>query len=318
MPSKTILSFLILFISTSFLFAQNEEKSSKISSEELSITPLIDGTLLIPESDKPVPLAIIIAGSGPTDRDGNQPMMKNNSLKFLAEGLSQEEIATFRFDKRIVKQIHNRNVDERKIRFDHFIDDAISIINHFSKDDRFSKIYIIGHSQGSLIGMIAAQDKADGFVSIAGAGQVIDNIVVDQLAQQAPALQQNAREAFDEMKANGISKNYNPMLASIFREDIQPFMLSWMKYNPAEEVKKLDMPVLIINGDKDIQVKISEAELLHDARPDAEYHIIGNMNHVLKHVEDMSLENQKSYNIHDLPVVPELIKTIAEFINSKE
>lgn len=310
-------SILLLFI-TSFVFAQQENKKIEIPSEEISITPLIDGTLLLPESDKPLPLAIIIAGSGPTDRDGNQPMMKNNSLKFLAEGLSQKNIATFRYDKRIVKQIQIRNVDERKARFDHFIDDAMAILEHFSSDDRFSKIYFIGHSQGSLIGMVAAQNGADGFVSIAGAGQEIDNIVVDQLAQQAPYLQENARQAFDEMKTNGVSKNFDPVLASIFREEIQPFMLSWMKYDPIKEIKKLDIPVLIINGDKDIQVKNSEAELLYKARPDAEFHIIPNMNHVLKHVEDMGLENQKSYTIHDLPVVPELIETIQKFINSRE
>lgn len=316
MSLKRIISLVILFISTSFLFAQSEE-TPEIPSEDVSITPLIDGTLLIPTSDKEIPLAIIIAGSGPTDRDGNQPMMKNNSLRFLAEGLLNKKVATFRYDKRIVKQIQNRNVDERKIRFDDFIEDAISIVKYFSKDERFSKIYIIGHSQGSLIGMVSARHDVDGFISIAGSGQEIDQIIIDQLGQQAPYLQENARESFEEMKTNGISKNYNPLLASIFREDIQPFMLSWMKYNPVEEIKKLDMPVLIINGDKDIQVKVSEAELLHTAKPDAEFHIIPNMNHVLKHVEDMSLENQKSYNIHDLPVIPKLLETIAEFINSR-
>lgn len=315
MIQKRIISFIIFFVATTYFFAQNDE-AVKFQEEEVSITPLIDGTLLIPNSEKEVPLAIIIAGSGPTDRDGNQPMMKNNSLKFLAEELSKQNIATFRYDKRIVKQIQNHNVDERKIRFDDFIDDAIAGIKHFSEDKRFSKIYIIGHSQGSLIGMVAAQNGADGFISIAGAAQEIDHIIVNQLGQQAPYLQENARESFEEMKNNGISKNYNPLLASIFREDIQPFMLSWMKYNPINEIKKLDIPVLILNGDKDIQVEISEAELLHAAKPEAEIHIIPNMNHVLKHVEDMSLENQKSYNIHNLPVIPQLIETISEFINS--
>jgi len=299
----------LLFIFSATLMAQ-----PALHTEDVRITPLIDGTLMVPDSDLPAPLAIFIAGSGPTDRNGNQPMMQNNSLRFLAEGLAAKNIATFRYDKRIVKLIQNRTVDEKKLRFDDFIDDAIAVLNHFKDDDRFSKIYIIGHSQGSLIGMVAAQHGADGFVSIAGAGQEIDDVIVDQLAKQAPGLTDSARLAFDDLRANGIAQNYDPGLASIFREALQPFILSWMQYDPQEEIAKLNMPVLIINGDKDIQVLPEEAEKLHHAKPDADLRIIENMNHVLKEVHDMGLENQKSYNMHDLPVMPELVKAIGDFI----
>ena len=289
-------------------------QNNDFHSEDLTITSLIDGTLLIPDTSETHPLAIIIAGSGPTDRNGNQQMMKNNSLKFLAEGLYQKSIATFRYDKRIVKQMKNGSIDEKNIHFGDFISDAIAILDYFKKDKRFSKIYIIGHSQGSLIGMIAAQKGADGFISIAGAGQEIDDVVIDQLTQQAPGLADNARTAFDDLRANGISYNYSPSLASIFRKDIQPFMFSWMQYNPQDEIKKLQIPVLIINGNNDIQVQISEAELLKAAKPDAEYVIIPKMNHIFKEVEGNSLENSKSYNQYNLPVMPELINSIADFI----
>lgn len=310
----TVLFFLFPII----LIAQEEEKNG-VQSEEVKITPLIDGTLLLPTTDEPVPLAIIIAGSGPTDRNGNQPMMNNNSLKLLAEALTADSIATFRYDKRIVKQIMMRQIDESKVRFDHFIDDAIAIIHHFKEDPRFSSIYILGHSQGSLIGMVASQNnRVDGFVSIAGSGQSIDKIIIEQLGFQAPALQENAIQAFEDLRTKGESRDYNPLLASIFREDIQPFMLSWMKYDPAEEIKKLEIPMLIINGDKDIQVQVSEAEQLHSLSPDARLMIVPDMNHVLKKVEDMGLENQKSYNQPDLPIVQELIEGITKFINPEK
>src|SRR5690606_20116479 len=117
---------------------------------------------------------------------------------------------------RIVKQLKNRTIDEKNIHFGDFIVDATAIIDHFKKDNRFSKIYIIGHSQGSLVGMVAAQGKADGFISIAGAGQEIDDVIVEQLSQQAPGLVDNARSAFDDIRAEGISYNYDPGLASIF------------------------------------------------------------------------------------------------------
>lgn len=285
------------------------------NSEELKITPLIDGTLLVPKKEKNLPLAIIIAGSGPTDRDGNQQMMKNNSLKFLAEGLYDKEIATFRYDKRIVKQMKNRSIDERNIHFGDFISDAVAVLKYFQKDKRFSKIYIIGHSQGSLIGMVASQEGANGFISIAGAGQEIDDVIVDQLSKQAADLVDNARTSFDDLRANGVAYNYSPGLASIFRKEIQPFIFSWMQYNPQEEIVKLDIPIMIINGDKDFQVQVSEAELLHSAKPDATYKIIHNMNHIFKEVEGNSLENSKTYNQYNLPVIPELIDSIADFIN---
>lgn len=300
----------LIFIFSLTAIGQNSE----FHSEELHITPLVDGTLLTPIIDGSQPLAIIIGGSGPTDRNGNQQMMQNNSLKFLAEGLYNKGIATFRYDKRIVKQMKKGTVNESDIHFGDFIDDAVEVLKYFQKDKRFSKIYIIGHSQGSLVGMVAAQEGADGFISIAGAGQEIDDVIVDQLAKQAPALIDNARTAFDDIRANGAAYNYHPALSSIFRKELQPFLFSWMQYDPQEELVKLNIPVFIINGDKDIQVETSEAELLKTTKPDAEFLIVPNMNHVLKKVEGNSLENSKTYNQYNLPVMPELINAVADFI----
>ncbi|MEH6766085.1 MAG: alpha/beta hydrolase [Aequorivita antarctica] len=283
-------------------------------SEDLSITPLIDGTLMTPGASGKLPLAIIIGDSGPTDRNGNQQMVVNNSLKFLGEGLYENGIATFRYDKRIVKQMKKRMVTEKNIRFDDFIGDAVAILEYFKKDKRFSKIYFIGHGQGSLVGMVAAQSGANGFVSIAGAGQEIDDMIVDQLTKEAPGLVDNARTSFDDLRANGVAYNYSDGLASIFRKEIQPFIYTWMQFDPKVEIAKLNIPVLIINGDKDIQVQVSENELLKNAKPDAEYKVIPKMNHIFKEIEGNNLENSKSYNIYNLPVMPELINTVSDFI----
>jgi len=303
-------SFIFFIFFLGIATAQNKT----FNSEDLSITPLIDGTLIVPTTTKKIPLAIIIGGSGPTDRNGNQQMMENNNLRFLAEGLYENDIATFRYDKRIVKQMKLRTLDEKNIHFGDFIDDATAVLLYFKKDERFSKIYIIGHSQGSLIGMVAAQNGADGFVSIAGAGQEIDDVIIDQLTKQAPGLVDNARTSFDDLRANGVAINYSPGLASIFRKEIQPFVYSWMQYDPKIEITKLKIPVLILNGDKDLQVQVSEAEFLKNAKPDAEYEIIPNMNHVFKKIEGNDLENSKSYNIYNLPIMPELINSISDFI----
>ena len=303
---------LLISIFLHSLISLGQEK--KFNAEELSITPLVDGTLLVPEGQAKLPLAIIIGGSGPTDRNGNQQMVVNNSLRFLAEGLYEHGIATFRYDKRIVKQMKQRTLQERNIRFEDFIDDAIAVVHHFKNDQRFLKLFIIGHSQGSLVGMVAAQQGVDGFISIAGTGQEIDDVIVDQLLKQAPGLADSARTAFDDLRANGAAYNYSPGLASIFRKEIQPFILSWMQFDPKEELPKLRCPVLIINGDKDIQVQISEAELLLAAKPDAQFKVISKMNHIFKEIDGNDLENSKSYNSYNLPVMPELITIVSTFI----
>ncbi len=294
------------------LLAQEGNKT-----ETIRVSPLLEGTLLMPADSPNPPLVILIAGSGPTDRDGNQNMMKNNSLKFLAEGLAERGIASFRYDKRIVKMIKNGQVNEKGIRFDDFIEDAVLVVEKMRVDDRFGKLYVLGHSQGSLVGMIAARNRADGFISIAGAGQEIDDVIVDQLAKQAPGLTENARQSFDDLRVNGVAQNFSPGLASIFRPDIQPFIFSWMQYNPQVEIAKLEIPVLILNGTKDLQVQISEAQALQEAKPDATFVIIEDMNHVFKEISGNDLENSKSYNQPMLPIKKELIEITADFILQK-
>jgi len=312
MKNFTVAAFLTVF---TFGFAQEKP----FISEELTIKNQIEGTLLIPTKENPMPLVILIQGSGPTDRDGNQPNMRNHSLRYLAEGLAEENIATFRFDKRLVKMAVQGRLREEDIRFDHFIEDAIAVLEHFLDDERFSHLVIAGHSEGSLVGMVAANNGADAFISIAGAGQAIDHVIVEQLRRQTPELAEEARKNFDEMRETGVSRNYSIMLSSIFRESVQPFMRSWMMYNPQKEIARLDMPVLILNGTEDIQVNVDEARLLHRAKPLAEMYLIENMNHVFKEIATGdNIENAKSYNEPHRPIMPELVEKISVFVKSIE
>ena len=280
---------------------------------DLRINQYVEGTLLAPRQET-VPLAIIINGSGPIDRNGNEMMTKNNSAKKLAEALAKKGIATFRYDKRTLKA-QQLNIDEKDMRFDDFIDDAKAVIKRFSELPTYSSLYIIGHSQGSLVGMIAAQEKADGFISIAGAGQTIDSLIVEQIGRQMPGLEESARIAFNELRANGKVKDYNQGLASLFKKSIQPFMFSWMKYDPQQEIKKLEMPVLIINGDNDLQVNINEAEKLKAAKPNAELVIVENLNHIYRIIDkNDDIANQKSYNEPQRPISNEMVEQISNFI----
>ena len=302
-------AFILFLLFNSILYAQDK----LFNQQQITINKHIDGTLLLPNKiDKPN-LAIIIAGSGPTDRDGNQNLLKNNSLKKLAERLSENDIATFRYDKRIVKQMRQGNIDYN-ISFDDFITDAISVINFFKTKDDFNKIYIIGHSQGSLVGMIAAKDGADGYVSLAGAGKPIDEVIVDQINNTAPMFNEDTKRVFSVLKEGKVTDDYPLALATVFNKEVQPFMISWMKYSPQFELKKLDIPILIINGTKDLQVSVDEANLLKASLENAQIEIIEKMNHILVPIEGDNLENSKSYNESFRKLSPLLIDTIVNFI----
>ncbi|MFC6096732.1 alpha/beta hydrolase family protein [Flavobacterium qiangtangense] len=304
---KALLTYLFLF--STIIFAQ--EKTFK--TEEISIDPMLNGTLYKPnKSSKKTNLVILIPGSGIPDRNGNQPGASNNSLKFLSEGLASKDIAVFAYDKRAIAQLKAGNISEKDVTFDDVIADVKQVIQYFKTKKEFNKIIISGHSEGSLVGMIASKDNADGYVSIAGAGRPIDEILEEQVVKQAPFLKTELRKNLDILKSGQTFKLENKMLSSLFRESVQPYLISWFKYDPRVEIKKLQIPVLIINGTKDLQVPESDAELLHEAYPKSELVIIENMNHVFKEIKEDS-ENMKSYNDLTLPVVPELIEKIATF-----
>lgn len=305
---KHFIWVLLLFVTT--LFAQ------EIKTEEIAINPLIDGTLFSTNTTAKKPnLVILIAGSGPTNRNGNQIGMQNNSLKFLAEGIAANGNVVFSYDKRIIKQMKEGNLEEGNLNFTDFINDAKDVIAFFKKQKKYKKIIIAGHSEGSLIGMIAANGNADAFISLAGAGRTIDLIITEQIEKQAPFLKKETEDNFKILKSGKTFELKNQMLASIFRESVQPYMISWLQYNPQEEIKKLNLPILIINGNKDIQVSENEAQLLHNANPKATLKMIDKINHIFKEINEDD-ENLKSYSNPDLPVMPKLIENINNFINS--
>lgn len=295
-------------------FAQTTSFTEKL----IFVNELIDGTLTLPENIVNPSLVIFIQGSGPLDRDGNQMMMKNDAFKKIAHELSENGIASYRFDKRIFK-MEKFNIKEVDLRLEDFVTDVKSILEYFKADKNFDKIILAGHSEGSLIGMLAAQQRApDAFISLAGAGRSIDKIIVEQLSKQSEELSENACKALEEIKETGSTVNYSPYLESIFRSSVQPYLASWMKYDPALEIAKLDIPILIINGSFDLQVDITDAEILNASAKNSKLVILKNMNHIFREIKGENLENTKAYNEPNRPLHPELIPVLVDFINSLE
>lgn len=279
----------------------------------------VQGTLSVPDGYNSGEMALIISGSGPTDRDGNNSMMKNNSLKMLSDELNKLGIATMRYDKRAIAQSQQANLKEEELSFDTYIQDAKDWIKKLRGDQRFNSISVIGHSEGSQIGIIAAKGIADRVVSIAGPGSPAQELIINQLKERAPILVDESQRIIDKLVRGDTTKNVNPFLASLFRPSVQPYLISWFQHDPAEGISQLEIPVLIIQGDKDIQVKVEDAEKLKAALPSSTLLVIPNMTHVLKIVgEDAGItENMKTYSDPNMPISKDMVLAIAGFINKK-
>lgn len=307
---KKSICFVLMIISSLITVAQD----TTFTETELSIDKFTDGTLTLPTEEYNKYLIIFIQGSGPTDRNGNQPMLQNDGIKKIARELAGNGIASFRYDKRIFKA-QKLQLSEKDMIFEDFVEDAKNVVMHFRKEKKFSNIIIAGHSEGSLIGMLAAQEDADAFISLAGAADPIDEIITEQVTNMAPELGASARSAFDDLAKNGKTSNYSPMLEAIFRPSVQPFMSSWMKYDPSEEISKLQIPVLVVNGTSDIQVSEEQAQKLAESNENSELAILDQMNHIFRKIETKDrLVNTKSYNEPNLPLHPELVSILTEFV----
>jgi len=302
-----------LLIATVVASAQNT-----YTTKEIEINTLLKGTMFLPnDSNSKTDLVILLSGSGPTDRNGNQVGMENNSLLYFSEALAKSNIAAFSFDKRVVVMAKDRTSSEKDMKFDDLINDAKEVIAYFKNKKQFRHIIIAGHSEGSLVGMMAAQENADAFISIAGAGKSVDETIIDQITKQAPSMKEEVATGLASLKKGIVFESKNPMLISIFRPTVQPYLISWIKFNPQTEIKKLKIPVLLINGTKDMQVEVADAQLLKEAKPDAQMEIILNMNHVFKNIKtDDTSENMATYSNPNLENIPELIFVVNRFIKA--
>ena len=314
MKTKHLVSFFALWMLMALCAARAADEAIVLDTP----TGKRAGSLLMPARAGRMPVALIIAGSGPTDRDGNSTVLKgsNDSLKMLAQMLADAGYASVRYDKRGVGASAAAMWSEADLRFDTYVDDAAAWIDKLAHDPRFSSVVVIGHSEGSLIGMVAARKaKAGGFISLAGAGHPAYELLRRQLAGKLPGELAVANERILTALQHGEkSEPVPPALAALYRPSVQPYLISWFNYVPAERIALLEVPVLIVQGDTDIQVDGNEAAALKTAKPQAQLALIPGMNHVLKMVPADMARQFASYSDPTLPLAPALRSAILDFM----
>jgi uncharacterized protein (TIGR03067 family) len=278
-------------------------------------TGKLDGTLDLPDGDGPYPVVILLAGSGPTDRDGNQPGLKLDYLKQLGDALARRGIAVLRHDRRgIGKSVAAGPNKEEDFRFDMLVDDVVEWVKVLRNDRRFSRIGIMGHSLGSLVGIVAARKvKVDSFVSLAGVGRRTHEVLREQFRRNlSPKRANEGIKILDELVAG--RRVPDPPKELGLRPSVQPYLISEFKYDAADEIAKLDIPVQIVHGTKDERIPVEDAKRLAQANRKAELYLIDGMNHLLRRARN-PLEQWVAWNTMSAPLAPELVDAVSAFLD---
>ena len=287
----------------------------------------ISATLTVPDQGSET-VVIIIAGSGPTDRDGNSlgAGLRSYSYAMLADELVADGLAALRYDKRAIGQSQIPATDVPNLVIEDYVDDAEQIVRAM-RDRGFKRVVLAGHSEGGLIALIAAERQRvelDGVVLLAAAGYSIDSILLTQLgAQLIPAnipLMYQAQTIIKSLKSGEqVAQERVPTaLMSLFHPVVQPFLISEMQYDPRQLIARVETPVMIVSGGRDVQVSVANGEALAAAQPKAEHRIFENMCHVLKDAASSDRVQQilGEYSNSSLPLSQGLTSSVVEFINN--
>jgi pimeloyl-ACP methyl ester carboxylesterase len=294
------------------------------------------GSLLLPRGEGPFPLVVLVGGAGATDRDGNNYNVPGrcDSMRSLAFALRDLGVATYRYDKRGAGESYVLGGGEADLVFGDYVDDAAAVIRSFRGDARFARLVVAGHTEGGLVaaaavrrlsdeGLMATAAAAgtgggvargiDGLILLCASGRTAVETVEAGLADLPAELKAEAGEIMDSLKAGKPWPSPSDYFADFFRPSFQPYLISWFGFDIRKELASTSVPLLIVQGDYDFQVTLSEAFLLAQARPDAAAVVIPGMNHVLKEVPQELDENYRSFSDPSFPLGAGLPALVASF-----
>ena len=287
----------------------------EFSSGRLSIR----GTVTLPGGGRPAVVALLVAGSGATDRNGNAPpVLRANLHAQLAWRLAQRGIATLRYDKRGVGA-SAAGEDQAMTTLDDFAEDVAAAVASLERDPRFRGVVVVGHSEGGWLAIRAAGRGAPalGVALLATPGRPLIELLRSQLAQQ---LDSTTMARFDDAMlaylGGDVVVGLPPALEPLFRPVNRRFMESIASFDAVAELRRLATPVLIVQGDRDVQVAVADAERLAAAAAHGELAMVSGANHLFKHAEQADRVGQLAlYADPTIPVVDEVVQVLAEWIN---
>ncbi|WP_043716501.1 alpha/beta hydrolase [Brucella intermedia] len=273
-------------------------------------------------SDTTAPVVLIIPGSGPTDRNGNSPLGINaGSYRLLAEGLKAKGIATVRIDKRGMFESAGAVPDANAVTISDYVNDTRSWVKTIRSTTGTNCVWLLGHSEGGLVALATAQVEPNicGLILVATPGRPLGEVLKDQLrANPANAPILSSAEAAIDILAAGRRVNITDLpkpLAQLFNPAVQGFLISAFTVDPAEFAKRVAKPILILQGERDLQIGIPDAMALQTAAPSAKLARLPNTNHVLKTVtSDDAAANIATYSNPSLPLASGITELISDFL----
>ena len=276
------------------------------------------GTFVEPAVPGDHKAVLMIAGSGPTDRNGNSKLgVSADYLKMLADDLAGDGIASLRYDKRGVGGSKALVTSEAALRFSDFVGDARKWADWLRARDDVTCVFLIGHSEGGLIATLVAESgDTAGLVLLASPGRPLGAVLHDQLSRSPMPgpLRTEALSALKSLEKGETVTGVSPKLNNLFRASVQPYLISVIDIDPARRLAALKLPTLVVSGSHDLQVTEQDYDALTRARPDAEALRIDGMNHVPKIVPDDRKANLARYRNATLPLAPKLAPAVSRFV----
>jgi alpha-beta hydrolase superfamily lysophospholipase len=302
-----LLVMLFAFVPSVSAFA--EESSIKVGA--------IDAVLTMPPGVERPPVALLIAGSGSTDHDGNGPQIRPATLRKLSDQLVARNIATLRYDKRGAGGWKPEFGRPEDFRFKDYADDAVTLTNYLREGGKFSRVALVGHSEGGLVAILAAQRVGvDRLVLLVTSARRQGDLLKAQLEKKlAPDVFAPIAKAVDAIMAGQIVDPPPPGLS--IPPAMQPGIASAFVEDPIDPLKKIVTPTLIVGGGRDRQVARLDFMALSTASPAAKTLWLPDMNHVLNDVTN-DADDLAAYTQSDRPLDADLIEAVAAFVQGTE